>query len=507
MVTLRILFFSLLILLSVVYSSPVSLQVYSQSGDHVVYVPQDYETISEAIDNVPSGTTIIVTSGEYRESISIYSKYHLTIVGEGDVVIKPSGAPTYVISISSSLNIELKNIVINASDSVSHGIDVRDSDGIVFENITFDTDMNRGKCIEVFSSAGIVVRNSTFKGFVGLHLGGVNGAEIVDNKFVEVEKLLISSSVADVYVYLNTILEYNDITIYNTEGIQWYSPSKLVYRFNDTIHMNYMGNYWFDWLSRHERPDNDHDGICDTSFYTGYNYDDYPLRYPRRYYQILEPFIEIIEPTNYTFVSNDLYVELKIYVPEIKSTTLYLNDTVYSIGSSNAYMIDTSIFDDGFYKLLVKVVDQYDNKYLNHIFITIDNTPPNITMLNITSYSKDKLLVEWKVVEKHVDQQILYLNNSFLANVIGAEYILDTSKLDTGTYKLTLQIIDKAGHSINSSTYFEIQRQKINKTQATLSNTSTTTKTVLEDNWWYPYILIPIILIIATIVVIYVKKR
>ncbi|OYT37556.1 MAG: hypothetical protein B6U89_07165, partial [Desulfurococcales archaeon ex4484_58] len=185
MVTLRILFFSLLILLSVVYSSPVSLQVYSQSGDHVVYVPQDYETISEAIDNVPSGTTIIVTSGEYRESISIYSKYHLTIVGEGDVVIKPSGAPTYVISISSSLNIELKNIVINASDSVSHGIDVRDSDGIVFENITFDTDMNRGKCIEVFSSAGIVVRNSTFKGFVGLHLGGVNGAEIVDNKFVE----------------------------------------------------------------------------------------------------------------------------------------------------------------------------------------------------------------------------------------------------------------------------------------------------------------------------------
>ena len=46
---------------------------------NTIYVPGDFPTIQEAIDNATSGDTIIVSNGRYKENLNIYKS--LTVQG------------------------------------------------------------------------------------------------------------------------------------------------------------------------------------------------------------------------------------------------------------------------------------------------------------------------------------------------------------------------------------------------------------------------------------------
>lgn len=69
-----------------------------------VYVPDNYTTIQEAINNVSDNSTIIVRAGAYHESISINKPLTLTGENSETTVIDGDGAPT-VVSLTATCNI------------------------------------------------------------------------------------------------------------------------------------------------------------------------------------------------------------------------------------------------------------------------------------------------------------------------------------------------------------------------------------------------------------------
>ena len=62
-----------------------------------IYIPEDYPTIQEGIDNAQSHDTVLVTSGTYLEQVTITNS--LTLAAYENVIIDGSGYD-YVISIS-----------------------------------------------------------------------------------------------------------------------------------------------------------------------------------------------------------------------------------------------------------------------------------------------------------------------------------------------------------------------------------------------------------------------
>ena len=140
------------------------------------YVPDDYPTISAAIDAASSGDTIIVRSGTYYENIIINKR--LSLIGEGSPTIDAQYK-------RSAVEIIARNCVVKGFRCVNipyreAGIKI-ESDGNTVENNTIEHS-NIG--ILILNASGNKILNNRFKGGrEGLRLQRSTENKIMNNIF------------------------------------------------------------------------------------------------------------------------------------------------------------------------------------------------------------------------------------------------------------------------------------------------------------------------------------
>jgi parallel beta-helix repeat protein len=105
---------------------------------------------------------------------------------------------------------------------------------------------------------------------------------------------------SDNNIYLNNFID-NPVSVYSHRSInKWNSAETIDYIYNGKIYTNYTGNYWDDYTG----PDDDNDGIGNTSYSIDADKDNYPL---------MEPFENyIIIPTEDDRIKGDLDHDGKI---------------------------------------------------------------------------------------------------------------------------------------------------------------------------------------------------
>lgn len=174
-----------------------------------------------------------------------------------------------------------------------------------------------------------------------------------------------------------------------------------------------------------------------------------------------KPSAEIVEPANNSIVSGDVTVRYYVYDDNLDNAKLYGNDTILSYTTNVGYAsygLRTTNYNDGVLWLKVIAVDRDGQTSEYKIAVTIDNTPPSLTIEapENNSYVKGIQEVKFTTYDEHLGEYRIYLNDTLAANDTSEESVtfdLDTTEYDDGLYKLTVWSIDKAGNE-NSSTIF-----------------------------------------------------
>ncbi len=90
---------------------------------------------------------------------------------------------------------------------------------------------------------------------------------------------------SDNNIYLNNFID-NPVSVYSHRSInKWNSAETIYYIYNGKIYTNCTGNYWDDYTG----PDDDNDGIGNTSYSIDVDKDNYPLMEPFENYIIILP--------------------------------------------------------------------------------------------------------------------------------------------------------------------------------------------------------------------------
>ena len=253
-----------------------------KASSEVIYVPADFTTIHDAINNASSGATIVIANGTYHESLIINKP--LTLLGQGtDVtIIDGSGAP-YAISITAD-NVTIEDLTVtNTGTPYVSGVHADQCSGVT---------INDTKIVKTdYGLTVSFVTNSVFsENFIANNTNGVLVLYSTDNVF---SNNIVQSDSEGISIYYSDTNVFSGNTFSNnTEGVFIPSPSNRNYFYDNNFedqdpvqvteespniwNNSEEGNYWanYNFTGR----DVNADGIGDQPYsIDSNNVDGYPL--------------------------------------------------------------------------------------------------------------------------------------------------------------------------------------------------------------------------------------
>ncbi len=300
---------------------------FNDSLPNIIFVPDDYPTIQQAIDNASNGDTVIIRDGTYGTSseailvnkqISLQSEngsanciihsnvFEVTVsyVTIKDLTIQPlsirlENADHCVIAnntimvgggtIISLYSYSTDNIIINNTIQGTNrkGLGIRLSDGCNYNRIINNTLTELANGIDLQNShynqiTGNNIHHNGYTYYNSHHgtaiaLSQSDNNTITKNEMANNRKYGIQLSQSNSnLIYLNNFIDNQRGNVHTSNSNNtWNKTNKITYEYQGYNYYNYLGNYWYpDYTGN----DADNDGIGDTSYeIDGNNNDFYPL--------------------------------------------------------------------------------------------------------------------------------------------------------------------------------------------------------------------------------------
>ncbi|MCX8189370.1 MAG: pectinesterase family protein [Nitrososphaeria archaeon] len=303
-------------------------------SNKIFYVPDNFKTIQEAIDKAPSGSTIVVRDGFYRENIVIdIDKNDLTIKSEhgpkNTIICNAANeSEAYIVEIMGDRIVFEGFTIINDKEFAVYGIKIASLSSIIRSNIIKGLYINTALILD--SCRNLIIENNTLREtyngisvdrssycriannlIIGMQGYGIRFRHNNDNIVVEGNDIstclgdginigslangkivgnVITGCVTGIRVespgnaiYLNNFVANNQHVVIQLANTTWNSEP-LDYIYDLKKYHGRLGNFW----DNYKGVDNNHDGVGDTPYkISEAQYDRYPLMQLIKDYQII----------------------------------------------------------------------------------------------------------------------------------------------------------------------------------------------------------------------------
>jgi parallel beta-helix repeat protein len=254
-----------------------------KASSEVIYVPEDFTKIQDAINHASPGATILIANGTYHEFLTINKP--LTLLGQGsDVTIIDGNGAGYTISITAD-NVTIEDLTVTNTGTGPYisGVHADQCNGVIINDTEIAKTYN-GLTVSF-------VTNSVFS--ENIIVNNTNGVLVLysnDNVF---SNNIVQSNSEGISIYYSSSNVFSGNTFSNNaQGVfvSWPSDRNYFYDNNfedqDPVQVteespnfwnyNGEGNYWvvYNFTGR----DANADGIGNEPYYIdSNNRDDYPL--------------------------------------------------------------------------------------------------------------------------------------------------------------------------------------------------------------------------------------
>ena len=280
---------------------------FSRLGSRTIYVPDNFTTIQEAINNASDGDIIFVRNGNYSENVVVNKT--VSLIGEDALhtILDGEGTSLLILSIVKS-NVMIGNLTVKntVSDREAYGIMVESSENVSLKNV-----------IVTESYMGIILQNSSFCKLIdnaivsnyayGIYLrgGSTNNTFTGNSLSHNMKGIHIDSGCGGNLFHHNNFIENeNNLELIITGG-KWDNGT--------------AGNYW----SNYNGSDTDNDGVGD-EYLPWEGVDSYPLMKP------YIPPVHLLIPPYAVFTYSPIYP--------------IINDPI-TFNASNSYDLGGHIID------------------------------------------------------------------------------------------------------------------------------------------------------------------
>ncbi len=225
-------------------------------------VGEDTDTVQEAIDDAPANTTVVVPEGTYEEQLEIDKP--LTLVGDGDVVLRGDGNGTVVTVTDERValqNLELTGVgnVTRSGDEIpvevddeewdaaflehyagtDTGIGAYEADELLVQNVDIETPASG---IIAYQSDDLTVRNVTVEGPDDPN-DGLAGVLTFQSPAV-IENSTVHGGQNGIYLYRSpTTVTRSNTAVGNRLGIHLMHTDDILIADNDLQHQQHTGIY------------------------------------------------------------------------------------------------------------------------------------------------------------------------------------------------------------------------------------------------------------------------
>ncbi|MFP3909761.1 MAG: NosD domain-containing protein [Archaeoglobaceae archaeon] len=246
-----------------------------------IFVPENYTTIQQGVDNANPGDAVIVGDGTYEENIEVNKR--LTIEsrnGSANCVIRAKGTDSHVLkvtadhvnvsgfSLTGTTRFEKAGVYLEANNcNISNNEVYGNEVGIFLANASANTinnntvSQNGYATLVRYSNSNILARNIFSAGQYGVTIRYSHENILFHNQvFGNNYGIYIAYSKGNT-IYLNNFIENNKV-VFSRSTTSWNTTEPVPYNYTGKSCEGYMGNYWHDY----QGTDGNADGIGDTPY-------------------------------------------------------------------------------------------------------------------------------------------------------------------------------------------------------------------------------------------------
>lgn len=159
------------------------------------------------------------------------------------------------------------------------------------------------------------------------------------------------------------------------------------------------------------------------------------------------PSINLISPTNNSFIIPGTVIDLRISDDNLRSAEYWVNDETNEI-LELPFEIDTTDWMDGVKELKIIAIDTESNTAVAFYTFIIDSVPPTIIVsLSNNSLIRPGDMITLSVSDENIESANHSINGASYQNLISGLNI-NTQNWADGNYNVQVNAIDKAGNSM-----------------------------------------------------------